>query len=277
MTPRSTPFPAPGEGEGRPDLSVVIPCYDEESGLRQMASDLQPVLEALSDTRSVEVVLVDDGSSDDTWARLTELSAARAFAPAAVTLVRHERNKGLGAALRTGLASARGRILVTTDSDSTYRFTEIPALLSRLTSGVDIVTASPYHPDGMVAGVPGYRLVLSRGSSLIYRLLVNWRVHTYTSLFRAYRAEVVRAVPFFSDGYLGVAELLVNALLAGFRVAEYPTTLHVRAIGTSKVRLLRTIVAHLRFQSAILLRRLRIGRHHGPGLSVSTAGEGRNR
>jgi dolichol-phosphate mannosyltransferase len=255
---------SPERQTGPLDLSIVIPCYDEESSLGQMASDLQPVLAALAGRGSVELVLVDDGSSDATWARLSDLSAAHAFSPATVTLLRHERNKGLGAALRTGLRGARGRILVTTDSDSTYRFTEIPSLLERLTPGVDLVTASPYHPDGAVAGVPGYRLVLSRGSSLIYRLLVNRHVYTYTALFRAYRAEVVRTIPFASDGYLAVAELLVNAMLWGFRVAEYPTTLHVRTRGVSKTKLLRTIVAHVRFQLAVLRRRLRIERRPVP-------------
>jgi len=243
-----------------PDLSIVIPCFNEEESLAHMAGDLQPTLRALAATQSVELVLVDDGSADATWERMTALKAAKAFEPARVLLLRHQQNKGLGAALRTGLGGAHGKIVVTTDSDSTYRFTEIASLLACMTPDVDIVTASPYHPKGAVAGVPKYRLVLSRGSSLIYRLMVSWHVHTYTALFRAYRSEVVRDVPFEADGYLGVAEVLVNAMLLGYRVGEYPTTLHARTIGTSKAKLLRTIVAHIRFQSTILLRRLRIGR-----------------
>jgi dolichol-phosphate mannosyltransferase len=277
MTTQSPSCSAHETHEGQPDLSIVIPCYNEGPAIRQMASALRPALRTLARTRSVEVVLVDDGSSDATWARLTELSAGDALSPACVTLLRHDRNRGLGAALRTGLNAARGKILVTTDSDATYRFSEIPDLLARMAPDVDIVTASPYHPRGAVAGVPRYRLVLSRGSSLIYRVLVNRHVYTYTALFRAYRSEVVRTVPFAADGYLGVAELLVNAMLRGFRVAEYPTTLHVRTIGTSKAKLLRTIVAHLRFQSSVLLRRLRIDRQAVPDLAVTTAVKGNNR
>src|SRR5205809_175854 len=81
-----------------------------------------------------------------------------------------------------------------------------------LRPGIDIVTASPYHPDGGVDGVAAYRLVLSRGSSLIYRLLVGSDLHTYTALFRAYRRDVVRSVEFRADGFLAVAEILVNAI-----------------------------------------------------------------
>ena len=244
------------------DLSIVIPCYNEGSGLTQLVSDLGPVLRDLSTTGSVEVVLVDDGSSDDTWAQLATI--VELLPQTRVTLRQHEINRGLGAALRTGFAACRGNVIVTTDSDSTYRFSEIPALLARLTDDIAIVTASPYHPQGAVADVPRYRLVLSRGSSLLYRALVSPRIFTYTALFRAYRSEVVRDVPFQSDGFLAVAELLVNAVLAGYRVAEYPTVLHSRVIGTSKAKLLRTIVAHVRFQLQVLRRRLTPRSHGAP-------------
>jgi dolichol-phosphate mannosyltransferase len=239
-------------------ISIVIPCYNEESSIFRMASELDPVLRELSATASVEAVFVDDGSTDATWTRLREI-VDRRLLPVVVQLKRHETNRGLGAALRTGFAASRGAIVVTTDSDSTYRYSEIPKLLSRLTPDVAIVTASPYHPDGGVAGVPRYRLVLSRGSSLIYRALVDRRVHTYTALFRAYRSEVVRSVDFGSNGFLAVAEVLVNAMLRGYRVAEYPTVLHARVTGTSKAKLLRIIVAHLRFHLTVVRRRLGLG------------------
>lgn len=178
--------------------------------------------------------------------------------PGAVRVVRHPVNRGLGAALRTGFAHARGEIVLTADSDGTYRFEEIPALLACLTPGVDLVTASPYHPQGGVENVPPYRIFLSRGSSLIYRLLLDRRLHTYTCLFRAYRREVTRRVPFKSDGYLAGTEILVNSLFMGYTVAEYPSTLHARQTGVSKAKTLRIMRAHLRFQWSVLLRRLKL-------------------
>jgi dolichol-phosphate mannosyltransferase len=107
-------------------------------------------------------------------------------------------------------------------------------------------------------GVPPYRFVLSRGFSAIYRFLVNWHVHTYTSSFRAYRQKVVRQVSFESSGYLAGTELLANGILTGFRVIEHPTVLHSRVLGTSKAKLARTILAHLKFQTQVLLRRLHL-------------------
>jgi dolichol-phosphate mannosyltransferase len=243
-------------GETRLDISVVIPCYNEIDNLPQMRSKLLPVLASLAASRSVELVLVDDGSTDGTLEALTQTLCTDSVPGVSIKLVEQKRNGGLGKALRAGLAASTGDIVVTTDSDGTYDFSHIPMLLAHLTDEVDIVTASPYHPQGRVAGVPAYRLVLSRGSSAIYRCLVNWRIYTYTALFRAYRRHVIEEISFSANGFLSVAELLVKSQLSGYRVVEYPATLNVRAYGSSKAKLVRTILAHLQFQLRVVLHRL---------------------
>ena len=238
------------------DLSIVIPCYNEVDNVPKLREEFFPVVADLAKTRSVEVIFVDDGSSDDTWSALTEAFDNNYLPGVPIRFERHQMNRGLGAAIRTGFAATRGDIVVTTDSDGTYKFTEIPTLLTRLTPDVDIVTASPYHPDGGIVGVPAYRLVLSQGSSILYRILVDWQVHTYTALFRAYRRKVIERVPFESDGFLAGTEILVNGMLMGYRAAEYPAVLHSRAFGVSKAKLIRTIKAHLKYQGRVLLHRL---------------------
>jgi dolichol-phosphate mannosyltransferase len=240
------------------DLSVVVPCFNEAENAGKLVAEFRPVMETLARTRTTEVVFVDDGSRDDTWSALHD--AFRGPLPFGVRFERHEVNRGLGAAIRTGLRASRGEVVVTTDCDGTYRFTDIPLLLERLAPDVDIVTASPYHPEGGVAGVPAYRLALSQGSSLLYRLLVDWHIHTYTSLLRAYRRRVVDTVPFEADGFLAGTEILVNGMLLGFRAAELPTVLHARAFGVSKAKIARTIRAHLGFQARVLLHRLGVRR-----------------
>lgn len=238
------------------DLSIVIPCYNESEGIPAMHTRLAEVLPRLRHQYgAVELVLVDDGSADDTYRLLHEHFGRLE----GVQIVRHERNRGLGAALRTGLARARGKVIVTADSDGTYPFAEIQALLDRLTPGVDVVTASPYHPAGAIANVPAYRVFISKGASLLYRLLIDWRIHTYTALFRAYRREVVEATSHRTDhdGFLMVTQMLVEAVLAGYRVVEYPTTLRVRQYGQSKARLVRITRSHLSYQAGLIARRLR--------------------
>jgi dolichol-phosphate mannosyltransferase len=234
------------------NLSIVVPCYNEAENVPALAKGLLPVVHELQRGGSVELILVDDGSTDDTLVRLHELSAAHPT----VQVVPHAQNRGLGAAMRTGFAHSEGDVVVTTDSDGTYPFSEIPRLLELLVPGVDVVTASPYHPKGGVEGVPPYRLVLSKGASLLYRLLLDWRLHTYTSMFRACRRDVVARVPSQANGFLMPAEFLANAILLGYRVAEYPTVLHVRRYGQSKARVARIILAHLRFQANLIWLRL---------------------
>ena len=240
------------------DLSIVIPCFNEADNVTKLRDEFIPVARELAKSRSVEVVFVDDGSSDGTLQALHNTFDALDVAQVEIRYEKHAKNRGLGAAIRTGLESSIGDVVLTTDSDGTYKYTEIPALLACLTPGVDLVTASPYHPDGGVKDVPGYRLVLSQGSSLLYRLLVSWKIHTYTALFRAYRRTIVENVPFQSDGFLAGTEILVNSMLMGYQVSEYPAVLHSRVAGVSKAKIMRTIRAHLGFQWQIIRYRLNL-------------------
>ncbi|MBP7999446.1 MAG: glycosyltransferase family 2 protein [Chloroflexi bacterium] len=240
------------------DLSIIIPCFNEEDNITQLQNKLMPVVRDLAQTRTIEIVFVDDGSADNTWVLMNETFAALKENNVTIRFEKHPRNLGLGAAIRTGFAAATGDIIVTTDSDGTYKFTEIPAMLAYMTPDIDIVTASPYHPQGGVDGVPAYRLILSKGSSFIYRLIVKWDIYCYTALFRAYRHEVIDNIPFHADGYLAGTEFMVKAMQAGYRVAEYPTVLYRRNFGVSKARIARTIKAHLQFQGALLFNKLNI-------------------
>jgi dolichol-phosphate mannosyltransferase len=238
-------------------ISIVVPCYDESANGSYVAERLIPVAQSLATDGPVEVIFVNDGSHDDTQAVFERVCRECATELVRCRVVRHAVNRGPGAAIRTGFRAARGEIIVTTDCDATYRFDEIPGILACLTKGVDLVTASQYHPKGRVAtGVPFHRLVLSRGSSTIYRLVVTRRLWTYTSLFRVYRRSVIEEIPFSSDGFLAWTEIMVNAYMRGFHVAEYPSVLHGRTRGVSKTKLLRTIASHVRFQARVLAARV---------------------
>jgi dolichol-phosphate mannosyltransferase len=231
-------------------LSLVIPAYNESEGVQQTAGALRPVLETLAKNYTVEVVFVNDGSRDNT----AELLKAEFEGDTRVRVVSHEINKGLGAAIRTGFQNASGNIIVTTDFDGTYPLATIPHLLAQMkTDECDLITASPYHPLGKVEGVPGYRLVFSFGASLLYRLLVKWRIYTWTALYRAYRRQVVDSITFESDDFLAGTEILVKAIQSGFKVTEFPTTLHVRTFGQSSIKIARVTRNHLRFQGRLLL------------------------
>ncbi|MCB9449947.1 MAG: glycosyltransferase family 2 protein [Anaerolineaceae bacterium] len=231
-------------------VSLIIPAYNESEGVAQTAASLRSVLEYLRGKYEIEVVFVNDGSKDNTEALLkTEFADLPE-----VRVVSHAVNRGLGAAIRTGFEHVTGDIIVTTDFDGTYPLNTIPQLLGRMTiDKTDIVTASPYHPQGHVEGVPRYRLMFSAGASLLYRLLVSWRIYTWTALFRAYKRDVIEHITFESDDFLAGTELLVKAMRAGYTVSEFPTTLYVRTFGQSSIKIAKVTMLHLKFQSRLLV------------------------
>jgi dolichol-phosphate mannosyltransferase len=131
------------------------------------------------------------------------------------------------------------------DCDCTYDPHELGHMIPLLRDGVDIVTASPYHPEGGVRNVPGWRLVLSKTLSRMYRMVLRQKLFTYTSCFRVYRRESAMALEVERPGFLGIAEMIARLDLAGRRVVEYPTTLEVRVLGQSKMKVLRTVWGHV--------------------------------
>lgn len=237
------------DGDTDVKISLVIPAYNEAEGVKVTAEALRSILSYLDRKYEVEVIFVNDGSRDDTAVLLQAEFAGNDR----VHVVSHDRNRGLGAAIRTGLQNATGDVIITTDFDGTYPLNTIPQMLSKLlVEKVDIVTASPYHPQGHVEGVPHYRLVFSFGASLLYRLLVSWRIHTWTALYRAYHRRVIENVTFDSNDFLAGTELLVKAIKAGYTVSEFPTTLHVRTFGQSSIKIARVTRAHLKYQLHLL-------------------------
>jgi dolichol-phosphate mannosyltransferase len=233
-------------------ISLVIPCYNEEAGLPQLARALLEVRQALEPIYQLELVFVDDGSTDGTQAEIQRYFGALPD----VQIVVHGVNRGLGAALRTGFRHATGVWIATTDSDCTYDPHGLSEMVRLMELGADVVVASPYHPDGGVHNVPGYRLVLSHNLSRLYNAVLGGHIHTYTSLFRIYRADLVRTLEVESDGFRSMAELMVGALLRGAKVVEHPTVLSLRQYGTSKAVVARMIGQHSRFLARLLGRRL---------------------
>ena len=227
-------------------ISVIVPCFNEEEGIGFLANNLQALKTELSPEFDAEFVLVDDGSKDRTWSLLQQHFGDNPDAK----LVRHTVNQGVSAAIMTGLQYAR-EIACSIDCDCSYDPTELRPMLHLLTPDVDLVTASPYHPAGTVLNVPGWRLLLSRASSALYRLVTAHNLHTFTACVRVYRRSSAVHIPLENGGFLGVAELLGKMALANKKIVEHPATLEVRIFGQSKMRVLQTILGHLKLLSEL--------------------------
>jgi len=234
-------------------ISVVIPVFNEEDGIDQLRARLLTLRALWKDTAEVEFVFVDDGSSDNTPHALQQAFGADPLSE----IVTHEVNRGIGAAFRTGFSRSRGSIVCTVDADCSYGPENLQRLKAELDKqGADIAVASPYHPQGLVEGVPSWRLALSKFCSAFYWFIAPVRLYTYTSVFRAYRKEVVETVGFEEDGFVSASEVLIRAAEQGYRIVEVPMTLHARKIGQTKMKVLRTIRGHLRLIGTTAARRI---------------------
>ncbi|HEV7843127.1 MAG TPA: XrtA system polysaccharide deacetylase [Pyrinomonadaceae bacterium] len=237
----------------REPVSIVVPCFNEELVLPYLSNTLKSVEQMLESDYDLQFIFVDDSSTDRTWDALHELFGARANS----AFVRHTENRGVAAAILSGISSAETEIVCSIDCDCTYDPHELSRMIPHLSEGVDMVTASPYHPEGGVRNVPGWRLSLSRGASFLYRQVLNQKLYTYTSCFRVYRRSALMKIRLKENGFLGVTEMLGRLDLQGSKVVEHPATLEVRLFGRSKMKVLRTIRGHLKLLSRLSWLRLR--------------------
>jgi polysaccharide deacetylase family protein (PEP-CTERM system associated) len=240
------------ETGSRPGVTIVVPCYNEVQALPYLANTLKSLEQTLASSYELELVLVDDGSRDGTPEALERLFGKMPRA----RIIRHEANQGVAAAILTGLRAASNEVVCSIDCDCTYDPHGLTEMIPLLTDGVDLVTASPYHEKGRVRNVPAWRLSLSRGASFLYRHILHTKLATYTSCFRVYRRSVVQGIDLNETGFLGVAETLGRLDLSGAGIVEHPATLEVRIFGQSKMKVLRTILGHLRLMARLLRMRL---------------------
>jgi dolichol-phosphate mannosyltransferase len=241
---------------------VVLPAWNEE---RAIGPALRALAEAVGGRESeYHAVLVDDGSTDRTVAEAGRALAERGGA-LPLTVLRHDRNRGLGAGLRTGIywcldRAGEGDVIVTLDADNTHPPALIPALVSRLGDRYDLAIASRYRPGASVSGVPGYRRALSDFGRLFFQgLFPIPGVRDYTCCFRAYRVPALRRARLAygeelctARGFEAVMDLLLRLRTVGVRAVEmgFPLDYGKRA-GQSKMKVLRTIRTTL----ALLARR----------------------
>ncbi|WP_411822942.1 glycosyltransferase family 2 protein [Leptospira sp. 'Mane'] len=232
-------------------LSIVIPCYNEAEGLKQLENRLNLATKKIPSNFSYEIILVDDGSTDNTLAVMKELfSSNKKF-----RIVAHEKNLNLGAAIRTGISQSNSEYVIFLDSDCTYDPEYIIPILDELVKGIDLVTLSPYHPKGEVLGVPPRRLFLSKSLSTIYQIILGKEIYTYTAMVRGYNRKILKEIISEKNDFSAVAEMLLKAILKGYSISEIPAVLSVRKYGQSKMKVLKVIREHLKLVFRLLVMR----------------------
>ncbi len=224
---------------GAPDLSVVIPAYDEAESLPRLVEELRPVLEARGG--AWEILLVDDGSRDGTG----EAIAALAAADPRVKGLSFRRNFGKSAALATGFRAARGRLVVTMDADLQDDPAELPGLIAKLEEGYDLVSGWKQNRQDPIS-----KTLPSRLFNAVTSRVAGVRLHDFNCGFKVYRREVTEALEVYGEFHRFMPAL---AHWAGFRVAEAPVRHRARRFGRSKFGAARFVNGFLDLMSAAFI------------------------
>lgn len=178
--------------ENNPRVIVILPAYNEESTISSVVKETYESI-VKAGFKSVELVIVDDGSIDQTEGEVLKISDLLPL-----TLLKHKSKCGLGVALSTGMAFALENsrsedVVLTTEADGTQPANKLAELALAISSGSEFVVATPLKEKGSFINVPLHRRILSHGANLLYRVLFPMKgLHDYTNLTRGYRAGLLQ-------------------------------------------------------------------------------------
>jgi glycosyltransferase involved in cell wall biosynthesis len=222
------PDPRDLSGDEKPELSVLLPVYNEAPNLRPLHTKLEIALKALK--RPAEIIYVDDGSTDGSLDVLREL-AERDHRVRVVSL---RRNYGQTAAMAAGIDVARGDVLIPMDADLQNDPADIVRLLEKLDEGYDVVSGWRKNRRD--------KMVTRKIPSMIANRLISWiggvPLHDYGCSLKAYRRESLKDVRLYGEMHRFIP---IYASWAGARVTEIPVEHHARTMGKSKYGLSRTL------------------------------------
>lgn len=220
--PSLVPDPA-NRIEQLPLVSIVVPAYNEATLIEMHLDILCRYLERLEHDYRWEIILVNDGSRDNTG----ELAEAFARTRPDVHVIHHPMNMGLGQALKTGFSHCRGRYIVTVDLDLSYSPAHIELLLNKLRqTRAKVVVTSPYMRGGKVSNVPWLRRFLSVWANRFLSLAARRNLSTLTGMVRAYDAEFLQQLNLKSSDMAVNPEIIHKAMLLEAPVEEVPAHLN---------------------------------------------------
>jgi len=210
------------------ELSVVVPVYNEEENVEPLIGEINGVLRHLG--KSYEVVVVDDGSEDQTFAVLSKLHREQPT----MTVVRLKRNFGQTAALAAGLAYARGEIVILMDGDGQNDPADIPALLAKLAQGNDLVAGWRFNRRDPFLN--------RRLPSMIANRLISWttrvKLHDYGCTLKVMRKDIAKNLKLYGEMHRFIPAI---AFERGARIAELKVNHRPRLRGQSKYGITRTL------------------------------------
>jgi len=215
-------------------VSIVLPAHNEEDNLAQAVKEAIAAAEQVS--RRQEIIVVDDGSRDAT----AVLAEAFAATDSRVRLVRHERNRGYGCAVRSGITAARMEWVLLTDADLQFDLSQLSEFVPHTAEAQLVVGYRAKRED------PLMRRLNARGWNALVQLLFHLPVRDVDAAFKLIRRDALDGVDFVSTGATIDTELLAKASRNGARIVELPVTHRPRLRGEASGANLHVIVRAFR-------------------------------
>jgi glycosyltransferase involved in cell wall biosynthesis len=206
----------------KPFVSIVTPCYNEEAILEINIKALSNYLEAKSYKYDWEILIINDGSKDNTPVIANDLAKQNRK----VRVVHHPTNLNLGNAIKTGFNNSYGEIIVILDIDLSYAATHIEIMVDKLIeTNADIVMASPYMKGGKVTAVPFMRKIMSRWVNRFMSFAAQDKYYTFTGMVRAYRKEFIQTLNLKTRDYEINPEIVYKGMILRAKIVEVPAHL----------------------------------------------------
>ncbi len=215
-----------------PELSIVLPIYNEEENIPHLFEELLPELEAVG--CSFEIIAVDDGSRDNSFQQLAKWHDL----DARIHVIRFRRNFGQTAAFAAGFDRAQGDVVITMDADLQNPPSDIPLLLEKIDEGYDVV--SGWRVGRWKEGFFSFltRRIPSATANWLISRVTGVHLHDYGCSLKAYRNDVIREIKLYGDMHRFIPAI---ASYYGVRIAEVPVCYRSRQFGQTKYGIGRTI------------------------------------
>jgi glycosyltransferase involved in cell wall biosynthesis len=203
-----------------PQVSIVIPCFNEEKVIGKTFSTIKTYLAETDPKLAYEMILVNDGSSDRTMEIISSLAAANDT----VKVISFAYNQGRGAAIKAGIKRSIGEYVIILDADLSYDEEHISEILEKFKQDpkIDVVVVSAYSPEGVVRNVPFRRLIASRMANWLLSGYFDNSISTVTCVVRGYRGTLIRGMDLLENGKELHLEILRKSRLLGAKIVEVP-------------------------------------------------------
>lgn len=209
-------------------LSIILPMYNEEKTIRN-------VLESLPDHKSIEIIVIDDKSTDNSIEEIKKVNSTNG-----IRILQHSKNKGYGGAITTGMRNAKGEIIVCMDSDGQHSSDDIYELIKPIIKGESDITIGSRYLGSYNYPLPLLRQIGEILAEKVLRIFFKLKVKNNQNGFRAYNRRAIKILKraLYPD-YAFCTEQILKASVYGLKLKECPIKVSGRQHGTSKLTIIK--------------------------------------